>query len=70
MSEFIKNMLSNQDNISSKRITAIFLILIYVNITYLSIWKELSENTIHMADTVIYVAVLLFTGAVVEKFKR
>ena len=63
-------MLSSQDNISSKRITAMFLILVYVNITYISIWKELSENTIHMVDTLIWASLILFTGTVLEKIKK
>lgn len=70
MREFIKTMLSSQDNISSKRITAMFLILVYVNITYISIWKELSENTIHMVDTLLWVSLILFTGTVLEKIKK
>ena len=70
MKEYIKNALSNQDNISSKRITAMFLILVYVNITYVSIWKELSENTIHMVDTIMWAGLILFTGTVLEKFRK
>jgi len=70
MREFIKTMLSSQDNISSKRITAMFLILVYVNITYISIWKELSENTIHMVDTLIWARLILITGTVLEKIKK
>lgn len=70
MKEFIKNIVSNQDNISSKRITAMFLILVYVNITYISIWKELSENTIHLVDTIMWAGLILFTGTLIEKFKK
>lgn len=70
MKEFIKNTLSNQDNISSKRITAMFLILVYVNIAYISMWKELGENTIHMVDNIMWAGLILFTGTVLEKFKK
>jgi len=70
MKQFIKETLSNKDNISSKRILGAFLILVFISIMYISIWKPITELTKDMADTTIWVAVIMFGGTVLEKFKK
>lgn len=69
MINFIKEMLSNQDNISSKRVMAIVLIISYIGILYLSLWFTISEFTYILAKTGLYSALLLFGGTIIEKFK-
>jgi len=67
MKEFIKKMLSNRDDISSKRITGILLILQYFTMVYLSTIITFSKMVADLSKTGLTAGLLLLGVAAVEK---
>lgn len=71
MREFIRAMLSNQDNISSKRTTGILLILAYISVIYIYIFKQQYELAFELSKIGFYGALgLLGVAAVIEKILK
>jgi hypothetical protein len=70
MKEFIKEMVSDKDNISSKRVLGIFSILLYYSIFLSTYFVELSASQIIMANQILYLGGALLGLGIIEKFKK
>ena len=67
MKQFIKEMLSNKDNISSKRLSGILLIVQFLLVIVLSFIIELNELTADLSETGLYAGIGLLGFSTVEK---
>lgn len=67
MKKFIKEMLSNQDNISSKRFSGIILIIGFLIITFVSLIIEISKLTANLTESGLLVGAGLLVGGAIEK---
>ena len=72
MNKFIKSMLSGSNNVSSKRISGMILILVFVLGTIYAtfITRELTNSAITLLTTSAYLGTGLLMGTLFEKFKK
>lgn len=69
MNEFLRDMLSSANNVSSKRVVGAFCILIFILFLILDFFIVLSEHQIKMLETVLYVGAGLLGLSMFEKVK-
>lgn len=67
MNKFIKEMLSNKDDISSKRLSGLFLILLFIIVVISSLFITLTEFTVDLVETALYASLALLGVASIEK---
>jgi len=72
MKDFIKKMLSGENNISSKRTSGILLILVFIFGTIYATFlaRELTNSAITLLTTSIYLGTGLLMGTLFERFKK
>lgn len=70
MKEFIKEMVSNKDNISSKRVLGISAILLYFLIFAIGLFIDYSATQIAMANQILYIGGALLGLGIIEKLKK
>ncbi len=70
MKEFIKSMLSVDDNVSSKRVLGMLLILNYIGAFISSYFIELSIITINMANNMLMVGAGLLGLGILDKLTK
>lgn len=68
MKEFIKNILSSSEDVSSKRFAGLLCIISYILITILGFFVELNEVNVSMANTMFIGGAGLLGANIVEKF--
>lgn len=69
MKEFIKSMLSANDNVSSKRVLGMLLILWYSMAYASTYWVQLSELQLGMANNMLYFGAGLLGLGILDKIK-
>lgn len=70
MKDLMKSLLSADGDISSKRVTGIFLVIIYVLIFTSSYFVELSITQVGMADQMLYLGGILLGLGLGDKFGK
>lgn len=68
MKEFIKAMLSSNDNVSSKRVLGMLLILNYCATFVTTYWVELSATQVAMANNMLMTGGALLGLGIIDKF--
>lgn len=69
MNNFLREMLSSTDNVSSRRVVGAFCVLIFILFLILDFFIVLSENQIKMLETVLYVGAGLLGLGIFGKVK-
>lgn len=67
MNEFLRDMLSVGDNVSSKRVTGVLCVLIYILFIVLNFFISLSETQLKLLDGLLWGGVVLLGASLVEK---
>ena len=65
--QFIIQMLSTGDNVSSKRVTGVLCVLIYILFIVLNFFISLSETQLKLLDGLLWGGVVLLGASLVEK---
>lgn len=67
MNKFIKDLLSSGDDVSSKRVSGIALIVSFIIMEFISLFVEINQLSANLIETGLYMGVVLLTGSAIEK---